>query len=301
MRFWKIGDCVWDGTVRSLIFILTNRISVPANHKDLDYLFSWSYRRHNYFFQREVSVSNIKYKVAAAWVFLFVFCLIAHARAEQVLKLFVGGAFTQDHDVKDRFEGIGNFVLKSPDFDNSISLGAGFAHWFGAIPYLGLGLDVVHFRPDISKQSGTACELGLCLPDTFVSRHFQVTGITLDLLGRLPLLVSKEYPQGKLQPYASAGPTLFISRVNMAGGHFVPGAPTLRNQHDTDAAVGVTAAAGLSFMISPHVDLFTEYRFTHFSPSYRITSGGERAKVTTDFDTHHVLVGASYHFCAFGC
>lgn len=246
-------------------------------------------------------MSNVKYKLAAASVFLFVFCIISIAHSEEVVRLFVGGAFTQDHDVSDKFDGIGSFVLKSPNFDNSVSFGAGLAHWFGTIPYFGLGLDVDHFRPNISKQNGTECDVGVCAPDTFVSRHFQVTGITFDLLGRLPLLATKEYPQGRFQPYASVGPTLFISRMNVAGGHFVPSAPELRNQDDTDTSVGVSAAAGLSFMIAPHFDLFTEYRFTHFSPTYHINSGGERAKVTTDFDTHHVLVGASYHFCTFGC
>jgi opacity protein-like surface antigen len=246
-------------------------------------------------------MSQAKNKFAAVWIFVFGLCMITDARAEQVVKLFVGGAFTQDHDVTDRFEGIGNFVLKSPNFDNSVSFGAGFAHWFSGIPYLGLGIDVAHFRPNISKQNGIECEPGICAPDTFVSRHFRVTGITFDLLGRVPLLISKEYPQGRLQPYASVGPTAFISHVDVAGGHFVPSAPQLRNQNDTDVSAGVTAAAGVSFMVTPHVDLFTEYRFTHFSPDYHINSGGERAKVTTDFDTHHVLVGASYHFCTFGC
>jgi opacity protein-like surface antigen len=246
-------------------------------------------------------MSKFKHRFAAAWLFFCVVSLSGVANAEQVLKLFVGGAFTQDHDVKDRFEGIGDFILKSPDFDNSVSFGAGFIHWFGTLPFLGVGLDIAHFRPDISKQVGTACDLGVCAPDIFVSRHFQVTGINLNLEGRLPLLVAQEYPQGRLQPYASVGPTLFISRMNVAGGHFVPSDPTLRNQHDTDTTAGVTAGAGLSFMITPWLDLFTEYRFTHFSPSYRINSGGERAKVTTDFDTHHALVGISYHFCAFGC
>ena len=244
---------------------------------------------------------KLRSKIATASFLLLFISMVTDARAEQAVRLFVGGAFTQDHDVSDKFEGIGSFILKSPNFDNSVSFGAGLAHWFSGIPYLGLGVDVSHFRPNISKQNGIECDVGICAPDSFESRHFQVTGISFDVLGRVPLWVSQEYPHGRIQPYASVGPTLFISRVSMAGGHFVPSAPQLRNQNDMDTSAGVTAATGLSFMVTPHVDLFAEYRFTHFSPEYHIHSGGEHAKVTTDFNTHHVLVGASYHFCTFGC
>jgi opacity protein-like surface antigen len=246
-------------------------------------------------------VLRLRSKIVALSFLFFLALSSASVRAEETVRLFVGGAFTHDHDVTDKFNGIGNFVLKNPDFDNSVSFGGSVAHWFGGLPYLGLGLDVSHFRPNISKQSGVECDVGVCANETLESRHFRVTGITFNFLGRLPLIVSNPYPQGRIQPYVSVGPTAFISHVKMAGGHFVPDLPQLRNQEDTDVSLGVAAGAGVSFMITPHIDVFSEYRFTHFSPEYHINSGGERGKVTTDLNTHHVLVGLSYHFCTLGC
>ncbi|MBI1997029.1 MAG: outer membrane beta-barrel protein [Deltaproteobacteria bacterium] len=85
------------------------------------------------------------------------------------------------------------------------------------------------------------------------------------------------------------------------GGHFFP-----QGQKDTDTSVGLTAGAGLTFMVTPSIDLFTEYRFTHFSPEFRVTTDNlvpglvVPAKVNLDANTHRVLFGISYHFNLFG-
>ncbi|MBI2180758.1 MAG: porin family protein [Deltaproteobacteria bacterium] len=111
--------------------------------------------------------------------------------------------------------------------------------------------------------------------------------------------VSKEYPNGRTQPYVLVGPTIFVATYTDPGGHFSP-----RRQKDNDTSVGVTAGAGLTFMVTPSIDLFTEYRFTHFSPQFRVTTDDfgfvVPAKVRLDANTHRVLFGISYHFNLFG-
>ncbi|MBI3065626.1 MAG: outer membrane beta-barrel protein [Deltaproteobacteria bacterium] len=118
-------------------------------------------------------------------------------------------------------------------------------------------------------------------------------------MARLPLSVSKAYPNGRTQPYVLVGPTIFVATYTDPGGHFFP-----QGQKDTDTSVGLTAGAGLTFMVTPSSDLFTEYRFTHFSPQFRVTTDDfgfvVPAKVRLDANTHRVLFGISYHFNLFG-
>ncbi len=50
--------------------------------------------------------------------------------------------------------------------------------------------------------------------------------------------------------------------------------------------------AGVAWHFTPVIAMFGEYRFTHFSPE--VTFGG--TDVSTDLNTHWVLVGVSFRF-----
>jgi len=230
------------------------------------------------------------------------------AFSEQFVRVFAGPAWTQSTDVKHSFATVQEtYLLKDIDFRTGPAVGWGFGHWFQAFPYLGLGVDVHLFKFNSDKQSTTSCFTGLsfptsCEPDVEVSQHYRATAIAFPLMARLPLSVSKEYPNGRTQPYVLVGPTIFVATYTDPGGHFSP-----RHQKDTDTSVGVTAGAGLTFMVTPSIDLFTEYRFTHFSPQFRVTDDfgigfdpPAPAKVKLDANTHRLLFGISYHFNLFG-
>jgi opacity protein-like surface antigen len=129
------------------------------------------------------------------------------------------------------------------------------------------------------------------VPNVCLSRF---VGIGFDLLRlRLPLVSSEEFPKGRLQPYISAGPALFVT--------WAESDPTLQppNQKQTDTSLGVKAGGGLAFLITKSVAVFGEYRFTHFTTdlTFQDTTpppSTENFKMT--FDTHHLIGGLSFRF-----
>lgn len=211
--------------------------------------------------------------------------------AEWFADFHVGPAFTQDDDVTTDTLGI-KVKFQDLEFDNSVSLGGRFGHWFGPWPYLGVALDVSHFRPDVANQTVTATTLGFSFPGTVVdSFDLQVTEINFDAMLRWPLLTSNEFPNGQLQPYLTVGPGIFIARLKDTT-NFAP--PS--NQSDTDTSAGVKAGAGVAWQFHQNIAVFGEYRFTHFSPDFRFTTLGIKTKVEMDVNTHRVVFGISYRF-----
>ena len=92
---------------------------------------------------------------------------------------------------------------------------------------------------------------------TFADWNLPAFGIGFDVLRlRAPLLRDDEFVHGRLQPYISAGPALFISWAGQNRNVQPFG------QHATDVNMGVKAEGGVSFLVTETVDLFTEYRFT---------------------------------------
>ncbi len=233
----------------------------------------------------------------ATFVFLISILPLNPVSAEQVARIFVGPAWTQNQDVKHDFTGFGTFDIKGIDFATGPAVGWGLGHWFGSFPYLGLGLDVHFFKFNSNKQSADICFGGACAQFLEGSQHYRATAIAFPVMGRFPLSVSKEYPNGRTQPYVLVGPTIFAATYTDPGHHFGP-----ENRKANDTSAGVTAGAGLSFMLTPKIDLFAEYRFTHFSPEFKVTDTfGDPAKVKLNANTHRLLFGLSFHFCLFSC
>jgi opacity protein-like surface antigen len=213
------------------------------------------------------------------------------ASAEWFADLYLGGAFTQTHDVDLNIAGV-DVTLQDVEFDRSLEFGGRGGYWFGALPFLGLGLDVFHFNPDLSSQTVDTVRLGVTAPQQLFDLDLSVVGLSFDVMLRWPLLKSPEFPHGRLQPYVTVGPTLFIVEGEDTS-NFAPPA----NQSDTDTTVGVKVGGGVTFLITKNVGVFTEYRYTHFKAELdfdRIGFGSVKAEPV--FDTHHVVVGASFRF-----
>lgn len=162
------------------------------------------------------------------------------ASAEWFADLYVGPAITQNEDV--RFKLLPpfspKFTLNNMSFDTSVSFGGRFGHWFESFPYLGLGLDVFHFSPDLSSQRVHVCGPVGCFTDPNIHFDLAATSISFDAMLRWPLLTSKDFPKGQLQPYLTIGPAIFIAR----GKDLVAtGGPATRS--DTDISVGAKTGA----------------------------------------------------------
>lgn len=225
-------------------------------------------------------------------------CLVltVPASAEWFGDLYLGGAFTSNHDLKTDSPEIGlKTTLAGVQFDSSVSGGLRVGYWFESLSFLGLGLlDVWYFAPNISDQTRTvtAC-LSSCGSGPLQFRDFDlsVTVVGADVLLRYPLLKSSEIPKGRLQPYLAVGPALFITNAEDST-NFDP-----TGQTDRDVSVGVKAGAGLAWQFHKYFAVFGEYRFTHFSPEFTVfDSLAGKTTLRTDVNTHHFIVGASFRY-----
>ena len=209
--------------------------------------------------------------------------------AEWYADIHGGGAFTARHNTETVLPG---FTVTAHDvrFDTSGTVGGRTGVWFDRIPWLGVGLDVFHFQPTIG--GGQTLEItapGLNGTTTIQTINVSVLGLGFDLLRlRLPLLQSDDYPTGRLQPYLTAGPALFWTRLKDTTNLGPPA-----NQSNTDMSVGVNAGAGMSYQITQLIGLFGEYRFTHFEAQHEFVGP---AQLTETFNTHHVIGGLSFRF-----
>ena len=221
------------------------------------------------------------------------------ASAELFADIHLGAAVTGSNDVTASALGVEETAL-DVDFDTSFSIGGRAGYWFEAPPLrgvplnFGLALDISHFSPDIDTQVVTFIDPGG--PDVAVlpAIDLSVTAISFDLMLRWPLIVSREFPRGQLQPYFSIGPAIFVTSADDSLNFDPPG------QSDTDASIGVKLGLGAAWLVFKNVAVFGEYRFTHFSPEFEFSDdvGGVPipVKLETDVNTHSFLVGPSYRF-----
>lgn len=214
------------------------------------------------------------------------------ASGEWFADFYAGGAFTESRDisVKGTVSGVavdGN--LTDVDFDSSFAYGARLGRWFDTLRFVGVAADVLYFQPNISSQTvtprGTLAGplLGLPAGASFTGpvrlghTDIKVTAASVDLMLRWPLLTSKTFPHGRVQPHLTAGPAAFFTDAR----HF-----------DLSASVGVQAGAGLTWLFTKDIGLFAEYRLTYFEPE--LESG--RARLKTTIDTRLILGGLTVRF-----
>ena len=168
----------------------------------------------------------------SATLSLLVFLAIAprEAAAESFFDLFAGAAFTDSNDIKVSVPGFS--ATGESDFKTSFSVGGRAGYWFG---FFGLDLDVDYFRPSPDTNGTPGLDIKL-----------DVVGVGVNAMLRGQFLKTTTAPDGALQPYIFAGPTLFISHLEVD----VSGAGS---DHDVDARVGFTAGTGVVFMFTKMV------------------------------------------------
>ena len=192
----------------------------------------------------------------------------ASAAAEPFFDLFAGAAFTDSNDLK--VSATGFSATGEVDYKTSFSVGARAGYWFG---FFGVNLDVNYFRPSIDTQtSGFDADL-------------DVVGIGLNAMLRGQFVKTAAVPDGALQPYIFAGPTLFISRLDID----ISG---VGSDHDTDARVGFTAGTGVTYLFTKNIGIFGEYRFTYSRPEFDISG----VKIEPKLNSHHLLGGVTFRF-----
>jgi len=203
-------------------------------------------------------------------VLCILFLATAEVRAEVFIDLYAGQTKTKTG--KADISGNVGGIAASGDvaYDSSFTVGGRLGWWLGK--YFGVGLDVFHFDSDLKNSSIAQSNLA----------------IAFDLMARLPLLVNEEMPHGRLQPYVTVGPAIFVSNQKSPG--FTDG---------ETASVGFKGGAGLKFLFTKHFGLFGEYRYTYFKPTQDFETTGpapSTGEMTQRIGTHHFVGGLAIHF-----
>jgi opacity protein-like surface antigen len=218
---------------------------------------------------------------------------VGTASAEWFADLYAGASVTERHDLTLGFLGT-DFEVNNVNFETSATVGGRFGYWIDPLPYLGAGLDVFHFRPDVRSQTARVCQTGGCFSDPLIQFDLSMIGISLDLMARLPLMTSPEFPTGRFNPYVTIGPVLFIAQ----GRDLVTdGGPITRS--NTDYALGGKVGGGFAFRLHRNVALFAEYRYTVSEPDFLsedVFIVGTNNRVETRLTTHHGVVGISLRY-----
>ena len=170
--------------------------------------------------------------------------------------------------------------IKRVDLGNSFTIGYRLGYWFKGFRWAGLAVEGSHFKHDIQK-------------DGFDYGHMRITPISGMLMFRLPLLKTSNYPTGELLLYGGIGPGIFLSSIKVDYSLF----SGYGKYSERSVDIGLDMRAGITKMIKENISLFCEYRYTDFNPDFKDDdNGGNSVKIETEVNTHHVLIGFSYHY-----
>jgi opacity protein-like surface antigen len=199
---------------------------------------------------------------------------------ERFLDVYGGYSVTAD-DTVDARRITTNFIIvtdesasRSVSYDPTFTVGARFGAYYDII---GLALDMSYFEANDKNLQNS------------------IFSISALLMARAQFLETDDMPQGRLQPYLAVGPGFFFVS------HDVDFRPDISSRFDfTDGHVGLDARAGLRWLFSKNMGLYTEYRLTHFSSnsvSDTVKINGQPTeRVNATMTTHHVLGGLTFSF-----
>jgi opacity protein-like surface antigen len=234
------------------------------------------------------------------------------AVAEPYLAGYAGVAFTERKDLRTEIELSGtplaNGRARNLEFDRSPVFG-GKAGYFFDVDLLGgntgIELDVYHFEPDVARQSvtfrGTLAGATGDIPTEIQSADVDITAVTLNALYRFRLLVDREHPRGRLQPYIGIGVGAFIAKLATTTSPF----DVNKDIEDTDVRAGVQALAGLRWLITRNIALFAEYKFIQTQTfSFTFKESGtvagfpltETARDRASITSHLLYGGLGFHW-----
>lgn len=122
--------------------------------------------------------------------------------------------------------------------------------------------------------------------------------ISLLFLGRYSLLVSNDFPAGKLQPYLAIGPT-FPSISTSAKTQAADDTPIKLS--DWQLGIGLDVRLGCAWQQHEKPGFFIEYRYTSIKASSDAGEDGAFLWGQTDgikatLSTHHILAGVSFYY-----
>jgi opacity protein-like surface antigen len=227
------------------------------------------------------------------------------ARADWSFDLYGGAGFTHDHDAQVALPDIGiTGVHRSLEFDTAALIGGRFAYWSSPTALFGFAFDVSHFfgldQPEQLSDTelfanGTPVSEG---PELIRRFEISVTSLAFDVLYfRLPIAVSADFPGGRLQPYVTAGPAVFIASMTDTS-NFLPA-----GQVSTSTSVGAQVGGGVHWLLTQNAGFFIEYRYSAFQlydrfANEKIVHGMRigRTDGSATFNIDSVVAGMTFRF-----
>jgi opacity protein-like surface antigen len=222
------------------------------------------------------------------------FCVLlvavqANAGDEGFFDLYVGVAKNNKADVSvsETTSSSTTSAAASIDLSSSTEFGVRFGAWHPTYNWIGLGMDLGYLQADGPGVDITAFPM------------------TILLALRAPLYPTPDRPGGRLQPYAMAGVSFYITdisvRINGTGGS--------SNQvswpwpsTSVDKVVGPYLAAGLAWQPTKSLAIFGEYRYTRLDVDFDTTNSflfpTANGKVDTTVRSDRILFGISRRFGA---
>lgn len=215
------------------------------------------------------------------------------ADAEWTVDFYGGPSWTESTDLRATGRDDTGFAIDATIFDIKTDTGVTFGlrggYWLESVPFLGFGMDLFFFSVPVPSQTATAT--GTLTSEIFdkqisidASGQARVPSGTLpgfafspEIRLRLPLLTSKAFPKGMIQPYVAAGPAWAL---------------TLEDDNP-DLVIGGKIGAGVSVNLLRFLALFTEYRYTFF-PNFNATT--RNVNYEADINTHNLVFGVSLRF-----
>lgn len=211
------------------------------------------------------------------------------ARSEGFVDLYLGttGEWSADVNVSERRSSGTTSTTASIDLTSSTEFGVRFGAWHPTYHWIGMAMDMGYFQAD--------------------GPGVDITGfpMTLLLALRAPLFPTLDRPGGRLQPYAMAGVSFYITDITvgldgMGGSSFQSSWPWPNTY--TDTVVGPYLAAGLAWQPTKSLAIFGEYRYTSFDLDFDTTNSiilpTANGRVETTIRSDRLLFGLSYRFGA---
>jgi len=214
-----------------------------------------------------------------------------NAWAEGFLDLYVGAANTwrADVSVSETTSSGTTSAGASIDLPSSTEFGIRFGAWFPTYNWFGMGIDWGYAH---AKGPGV---------------DISAFPMTILLALRAPLFPTPERPGGRLQPYAMAGVSFYITDISvqldgMGGSSNQMSWPMPYSVNSTDKVFGPYLAAGLAWQATKSIAIFGEYRYTSFDVGFDTTNSilwpTANGRVDTTVRADRILFGISHRFGA---
>ena len=174
--------------------------------------------------------------------------------------------------------------ISEQSLEKSILYGGKIGHYFRAVPWLGLELEVYNTTPHIKQQS-----LTFTAPSGAVSPPIDFRGLNFRVLTIAPNLTFR-YHKSRLQPYVAVGPGIFFAHIKD---------PSFTSDNtQSSVSIGVNAAGGIRYYITRNLAIFGEGKFNYARLSFEQTPPGvfNLFGFDTTYMMFHAAGGISLHF-----